>query len=55
MFYFGKNDHEIIAKCWCGAGGNMLASQQVDSGALMGIQGKAPEQFWSFNIWRAKK
>ena len=55
MFYFEKNDHKIIAKCRCGAGGNFLASQQVDSGALMEIQGKAPEQFWSFNIWRTKK
>ena len=45
MFYFWKNDHEIIAKCRCGAGGNVLACQQVDSGALMGIQGKAPKQF----------
>ena len=33
----------------------MLASQQVDSGALMGIQGEAPEPFWPFHIWRAKK
>ena len=55
MFYFGENDHEIIAKCRCGARGDVLASQQVNSGALIGIQGKAPEQFWPFNIWRAKK
>ena len=55
MFYFGKNDHEIIATCRCGARNDMLTLQQIDSGALMGIQGKTPEQFWSFNIWRAKK
>ena len=55
MFYFAKNDHEIIAKCRCGAGGDVLAPQQVDGGALMGIQGKVPEQFCPFNIWRAKK
>ena len=55
MFYFAKNDHEIIGKCRCGAGGDVVAPQQVDGGALMGIQGKAPEQFCPFNIWRAKK
>ena len=55
MFCFAKNDDGIIAKCRCGAGGDVLAPQQVDGGALMGIQGKAPEQFCPFNIWRAKK
>ena len=55
MFYFEKNDHEIIAKCKCGARGDVLAQQQGDNGALMWIQGKSPEQFWPFNIWRAKK
>ena len=55
MFYLAKNDHEIIAKCRCGTGGDVLAPQQVDGGALMGIRGKAPEQFCPFNIWRAKK
>ena len=58
MFYFAKNEHEIIGKYRCGAGvvwGDVLAPQQVDGGALMGIQGKAPEQFCPFNIWRAKK
>ena len=46
MLYFAKNDHEIIAKCKCGAGGDVLAPQQVDGTALMGIQGKAPERFF---------
>ena len=55
MFYFAKNDHKIIAKCRCGAGGDVLAPQQVDGGALMGIQCKALEQLCPFNIWRAKK
>ena len=45
MFYFGKNDYKIIAKCRCGAGGNVLASQPVDSGALIGIQGKPRSNF----------
>ena len=45
MFYFAKNNHEIIAKCRCGTGGDVLAPQQVDGGSLMGIRGKAPEQF----------
>ena len=54
MFYFAKNNHEIIEKCKCGAGGDVLALQQVDVGAMMGIQGKAPEKFCPFNIWRAK-
>ena len=55
MFCFPKNDHEIIAKCRCGAGGDVLTPQQVDGEALMRIQGKAPEQFCPFNIWRAKQ
>ena len=55
MFYFAKNDPEIIAKCMCGAGGDVLAPQEVDSGALIGIQGQTPEKFCPFNIWRAKK
>ena len=55
MFYFAKNDHEIIAKYRCGAGGDVLAPQQVDGGALMEIHGKAPEHFCPFKIWRTKK
>ena len=55
MFYFAKNDPEIIAKCMCGAGGDVLTPQEVDGGALIGIQGKAPEKVCPFNIWRAKK
>ena len=45
MYCFAKNDHEIIVKCRRGAGGDVLAPQQVDDGALMGIQSKDLEQF----------
>ena len=40
MFCFAKNDHKIIAKCKFRDGGDVLAPEQVDGAALIGILNK---------------